>query len=132
MRLHRESAVVALSHSPHFDDPLLSQALESGVDYIGALGSRKTHAERLSRFKKEGFATEQLNKIHGPICSDYLGFLVPPDTFVPNFYVDFKDFMTTFESLAQLNLSWICPGHCGTFADKEAVRFMDRARKEMD
>ncbi len=65
-------------------------------------------------------------------CSDYLGFLVPPDQFVPNFYANFMEYMTTFESLTKLNPHWICPGHCGAYADKDAIRFMDRSRAEID
>jgi len=64
-------------------------------------------------------------------CSDYLGFHVPPDRFVPNFYVDYDDFMETFESLCGLKPQWICPGHCGAYRGEEAVRFMERARAEM-
>jgi glyoxylase-like metal-dependent hydrolase (beta-lactamase superfamily II) len=65
-------------------------------------------------------------------CSDYLGFLVPDDRFVPNFYVNFLDFMTTFDSLAELHPSWICPGHCGAHSCKDATRYIHRSRAEME
>jgi len=64
-------------------------------------------------------------------CSDCLGFHVPPDRFVPNFYVDYDDFMGTFEFLCGLKPEWICPGHCGAYRGEEAVRFMERSRAEM-
>ena len=64
-------------------------------------------------------------------CSDYLGFHVPPDRFVPNFYVDYDDFMKTFEFLCGLKPEWICPGHCGAYRGEEAVHFMERSRAEM-
>jgi xanthine dehydrogenase accessory factor len=61
------SALVALTHDPKLDDPALSAALGSDCFYIGALGSRKTHAGRLARLKKAGFNDEQLARIHGPV-----------------------------------------------------------------
>jgi xanthine dehydrogenase accessory factor len=70
MRLYTNSAVVALSHSPQFDDPLLACAMESGVGYIGALGSKKSHADRLLRLKKAGFSADQVNRINGPVGLD--------------------------------------------------------------
>lgn len=68
--LHTGSAVVALSHSPQLDDPLLAHALEAKAGYIGALGSRRTHAERIRRLLKAGFSNDQLRRIHGPIGLD--------------------------------------------------------------
>ncbi|MGA9795679.1 MAG: XdhC family protein [Rhizomicrobium sp.] len=61
------SAVVALAHDPKLDDPALAAALRSECFYIGALGSKKTHAARLARLKAQGFAGEDLARIHGPI-----------------------------------------------------------------
>jgi xanthine dehydrogenase accessory factor len=61
------SALVALTHDPKIDDPALTSALRSPCFYIGALGSKKTHAGRLKRLKEHGFADEDLAKIHGPI-----------------------------------------------------------------
>jgi xanthine dehydrogenase accessory factor len=63
----RASAVVALTHDPKIDDPGLIAALRSDCFYIGALGSRRTHAKRLERLAKEGFGENELSRIHGPI-----------------------------------------------------------------
>ncbi len=61
------SALVALTHDPKLDDPALSAALRSPCFYIGALGSKKTHANRLDRMKAHGFSDPELARIHGPI-----------------------------------------------------------------
>ena len=61
------TAVVTLTHDPKLDDPALTVALESEAFYIGALGSRKTHAARLARLRKAGFDAAALARIHGPI-----------------------------------------------------------------
>jgi len=61
------SALVALTHDPKLDDPALTAALRSPAFYIGALGSKKTHAARLVRLKAHGFSDEELSRIHGPI-----------------------------------------------------------------
>ena len=65
--LGSRSALVALTHDPKLDDPALTTALNSQCFYIGALGSKKTHAARLARLKAHGFSDETLAKIHGPI-----------------------------------------------------------------
>jgi xanthine dehydrogenase accessory factor len=67
MKPDRASAVVALTHDPKIDDPGLIVALRSEAFYIGALGSRRTHAKRLERLGKEGFGENELSRIHGPI-----------------------------------------------------------------
>jgi xanthine dehydrogenase accessory factor len=67
MKPDRASAVVALTHDPKIDDPGLISALRSEAFYIGALGSRRTHAKRLERLGKEGFGENELSRIHGPI-----------------------------------------------------------------
>jgi xanthine dehydrogenase accessory factor len=64
------SALVALAHDPKLDDPGLIAALKSPCFYIGALGSKKTHAGRLERLKNEGFSEKDLTRIHGPIGLD--------------------------------------------------------------
>jgi len=63
----RASAIVALTHDPKIDDPALIAALRSEAFYIGALGSRRTHAKRLERLTAEGFGENELSRIHGPI-----------------------------------------------------------------
>ena len=60
------SALVALTHDPKVDDPALTAALHSDCFYIGALGSKKTHAARLARLGQNGFSVEQLARICGP------------------------------------------------------------------
>jgi len=61
------TAVVTLSHDPKIDDPALRVALASDAFYIGALGSRKTHAARLKRLSAMGIADEALERIHAPV-----------------------------------------------------------------
>lgn len=63
---HR-SAVVTLTHDPKLDDPALAVALRSDCFYIGALGSRRTHAARLHRLAEMGFGEAELSRIHGPV-----------------------------------------------------------------
>src|SRR6266446_5009815 len=63
---HR-SAVVTLTHDPKLDDPALAVALRSECFYIGALGSRRTHAARCQRLTEMGFTEAELTRIHGPI-----------------------------------------------------------------
>lgn len=65
-----ESAVVTLSHDPKIDDPALRAALSSDAFYVGALGSRKTHAARRERLATLGFSDAQLARIHAPIGLD--------------------------------------------------------------
>ncbi|MGQ9813990.1 MAG: XdhC family protein [Candidatus Roseilinea sp.] len=59
-----------LTHDPKVDDPALKIALNSPARYIGALGSRKTHAARLERLRQAGFTQAQLDRIHAPIGLD--------------------------------------------------------------
>lgn len=65
--LTNSTAVAMLTHDPKIDDPSLKIVLESDVFYIGALGSKKTHAKRIKRLQADGFTPEQINRIHGPI-----------------------------------------------------------------
>ena len=65
------TAFVALTHDPKIDDPGLAIALKSDCFYIGALGSRKTHARRVERLKQErGFNDNDIGRIHSPIGLD--------------------------------------------------------------
>jgi len=66
----RYTAVVAVTHDPKIDDPGLIAALNSDCFYIGALGSRKTHAKRVERLGAEGFSPEQIARIRAPIGLD--------------------------------------------------------------
>jgi xanthine dehydrogenase accessory factor len=61
------SALVVLAHDPKIDDPALEAALGSAAFYVGALGSKKTHAARLERLEARGFSKGQLTRIHGPV-----------------------------------------------------------------
>lgn len=61
------TAFVALTHDPKIDDPALTHALERNCFYIGALGSRKTHAKRVERLKQQGVSEAALARIHAPI-----------------------------------------------------------------
>lgn len=61
------TAVVTLTHDPKLDDPALDRALRSQAFYVGALGSRKTHAARLSRLRELGHADAALSRIRGPV-----------------------------------------------------------------
>ncbi len=67
--LHPDSrtAVVTLTHDPKLDDPALDRALKSQSFYIGALGSRRTHARRLDRLRELGHTNQEMSRIHGPI-----------------------------------------------------------------
>jgi xanthine dehydrogenase accessory factor len=61
------SALVVLAHDPKIDDPGLIAALSSRAFYIGALGSRRTHAARLARLGAAGFGETDLARIRGPV-----------------------------------------------------------------
>ncbi|WP_027231613.1 XdhC family protein [Phyllobacterium sp. UNC302MFCol5.2] len=64
------TGVAAVTHDPKIDDPALAAALTSGCFYVGALGSRKTHAKRVERLKLLGLADEQISRISAPIGLD--------------------------------------------------------------
>jgi len=63
----RWTAFCALTHDPKIDDPGLIHALNKGCFYIGALGSRKTHARRVERLTEAGITDQQIASIHAPI-----------------------------------------------------------------
>jgi xanthine dehydrogenase accessory factor len=72
------TAVVALAHVGHIDDEALKLALRSDCFYIGALGSKRTHAKRIERLKAAGFADSELARIHCPIGIN-IGAHSPPE-----------------------------------------------------
>lgn len=74
----RYTAFVALTHDPKIDDPALKHALERDCFYIGALGSRKTHAKRVDRLKQNGFDEAAIGRIHAPIGLD-IDAVSPPE-----------------------------------------------------
>ena len=61
------TGLAALTHDPRIDDFALAAALKAGCFYVGALGSRKTHAKRLDRLAALGFDNDALARIHAPI-----------------------------------------------------------------
>jgi len=65
--IDRYTAFVALTHDPKIDDPALTHALARDCFYIGALGSKKTHARRIERLKVQGLSDGALARIHAPI-----------------------------------------------------------------
>ena len=67
MGLDASTAVVTLTHDPKLDDPALESALRSDVFYVGALGSKRTHAKRKERLAEAGIGEEQFARIHGPV-----------------------------------------------------------------
>lgn len=70
IKLTPDTAVALLTHDPKIDDPALKVVLNSPVFYIGALGSRKTHARRRKRLGDMGFGEAEISRIHGPIGLD--------------------------------------------------------------
>jgi xanthine dehydrogenase accessory factor len=68
--LDRFTAICLLTHDPKIDDLALTVALKADCFYIGALGSRKTHARRLERMRALGFDDAELARIHAPIGLD--------------------------------------------------------------
>lgn len=70
LRPDARSAIVTLSHDPKFDDPALKAALATQAFYVGALGSRKSHASRRERLLVDGVTETDFNRIHGPVGLD--------------------------------------------------------------
>ncbi|WP_439660180.1 XdhC family protein [Lentzea sp. HUAS TT2] len=75
------TAVVVLTHDPKFDIPVLVEALSRPLAFVGALGSRRTHAERLARLRAEGVPEASLARLRSPIGLD-LGGRGPSETAV--------------------------------------------------
>ncbi|MGW6926428.1 XdhC family protein [Streptomyces sp. NPDC054950] len=73
------TAVCVLTHDAKFDIPLLRRALDLPVGYVGAMGSRRTHEERLLRLREVGVTQEQLTRLRSPIGLD-LGARTPEET----------------------------------------------------
>ena len=70
LKPNRRTAIITLTHDPKLDDPALAAALRSDAFYIGALGSKKTHAARLKRLQAMGLGEAELARIHGPVGLD--------------------------------------------------------------
>jgi len=71
--------IVLLTHDPKIDEPTLAAALKTGAAYIGAIGSRKTHADRFERMARWGVTAEELRRVYAPIGLD-LGGRTPEET----------------------------------------------------
>lgn len=69
-RLDRGSAVVVLTHDPRFDLPVLEQALQADLGYVGAMGSRHTHERRVQELRHGGLPVPCLDRLHSPIGLD--------------------------------------------------------------
>lgn len=78
-RLDDRTAVCALTHDPRTETPLLALALRLPLGYVGALGSRRTHAARLRRLRAEGIGSGQLARLRAPVGLD-LGGHTPRET----------------------------------------------------
>jgi len=72
-------AVLVFTHDPKFDEPALIAALDSGAGYVGALGSRRTHAERVERLRAAGVTEADLARISSP-CGLDIGARTPAET----------------------------------------------------
>ncbi|APG84545.1 XdhC family protein [Sinorhizobium americanum] len=68
--LDRYTALAAVTHDPKIDDYPIRAALEAGCFYVGALGSRKTHASRVERLRSAGVSQEAIGRIRAPIGLD--------------------------------------------------------------
>jgi xanthine dehydrogenase accessory factor len=76
--LDRHTAVAAVTHDPKIDDLALSEALKANCFYVGALGSRKTHAKRIGRLREMGHDEEEIGRIRAPIGLD-IGAMTPAE-----------------------------------------------------
>lgn len=63
---HR-TAVITLTHDPKLDDPALLVALRSPAFYVGALGSKRTHAKRVERLGEAGLSESEIGRLHAPL-----------------------------------------------------------------
>ncbi|MFE3058740.1 XdhC family protein [Nocardia sp. NPDC059239] len=80
-RVDRSTVVAVFTHDPKFDVPLLSVALRADLGYVGVMGSRRTHADRMDRLRELGFGSSELEVLSSPIGLD-LGARTPEETAV--------------------------------------------------
>ncbi|MGI9063402.1 MAG: XdhC family protein [Pseudonocardiaceae bacterium] len=80
-RVDSRTVVTVLTHDPKFDVPVLAAALRMDLAYVGAMGSRRTHSDRLERLREVGVTTEELARLSSPVGLD-LGARTPEETAV--------------------------------------------------
>jgi xanthine dehydrogenase accessory factor len=81
-RIDARTVLCVLTHDPKFDVPLLEVALEQpDIAYVGAMGSRRTHEDRIARLREAGLGDEQLARLSSPVGLD-LGARTPEETAV--------------------------------------------------
>ncbi|HEU5471697.1 MAG TPA: XdhC/CoxI family protein [Actinophytocola sp.] len=80
-RIDARTVIAVLTHDPKFDVPLLEVALRTDVGYIGAMGSRRTHDDRLARLREAGLTEAELSRLASPIGLN-LGARTPEETAV--------------------------------------------------
>ena len=80
-RIDSRTVICVLTHDPKFDIPLLQEALELDVAFVGALGSRRSHRQRIDGLLEAGVAPERLARLHSPIGLD-LGAVTPAEVAV--------------------------------------------------
>ncbi|AOD21182.1 XdhC family protein [Rhodococcus pyridinivorans] len=80
-RVDARTVITVLTHDPKFDVPLLEVALRLDVAYVGAMGSRRTHDDRMERLRETGLTEEELARLSSPIGLD-LGARTPEETAV--------------------------------------------------
>ena len=78
-KVDERTVICVLTHDPKFDVPVLKLALTTNAAYIGAMGSRRTHYDRLERLREEGVTEEQIARLYSPIGLD-IGARTPEET----------------------------------------------------
>ena len=78
-QVDRRTVIAVLTHDAKFDVPALKVALRTRAGYVGAMGSRRTHEDRLARLKEAGLTDDELARLHSPIGLD-LGARTPEET----------------------------------------------------
>jgi xanthine dehydrogenase accessory factor len=79
--LDERTVICVLTHDPKFDVPLLELALRSPAAYIGAMGSRRTHDDRMDRLRERGLTEDELARLRSPVGLD-IGARTPEETAV--------------------------------------------------
>jgi xanthine dehydrogenase accessory factor len=78
-RIDERTVVCVLTHDPKFDAPVLEVALRLPLAYVGAMGSRRTHEDRLARLREMGLSDAELDRLSSPVGLD-LGARTPEET----------------------------------------------------